>query len=81
MDPAPAPYTIRVEGHLGPTVLSAFPEMQPQRHGTHTVLTGLLDRSALYGVLAVMETLGLDLLEVRRLTPDRPSPEPGSCQC
>jgi hypothetical protein len=78
MDPAPAPYTIRVEGHLGPTVLSAFPEMQPQQHGTHTVLTGLLDRSSLYGVLAVMETLGLDLLEVRRLTPHRPSPEPGS---
>jgi hypothetical protein len=29
------------------------------------VLTGLLDRSALYGVLAEIEALGLDLLEVR----------------
>jgi len=30
------------------------------------VLTGLLDRSALYGVLAEIEALGLDLLEVRK---------------
>jgi hypothetical protein len=34
------------------------------------VLTGQLDRSALYGVLAEIEALGLDLLEVRQLTPD-----------
>jgi hypothetical protein len=71
MDPAPAPYTIRIKGHLGATVLSAFPAMTPRRHGAHTVLTGQLDRSALYGVLAVIETLGLDLLEVRRLAPER----------
>jgi hypothetical protein len=70
MDPAPAPYMIRIHGHLGATVLSAFPALEPHRHGVHTVLTGLLDRSALYGVLAEIEALGLDLLEVRRLTPD-----------
>ena len=34
--------------------------MAPRRHGAHTVLTGLLDRSALYGVLAEIEALGLD---------------------
>ena len=45
MDPAPAMYTIRINGHLGAMVLSAFPAMMPQRHGTDTVLTGLLDRS------------------------------------
>ncbi len=73
MDPAPALYMIRINGHLGATVLSAFPAMAPQRHGTHTVLTGLLDRSALYGVLAEIEALGLDLLEVRQLTADRRS--------
>ena len=71
MDLASALYTIRINGHLGATVLSAFPAMAPRRHGTHTVLTGLLDRSALYGVLAEIEALGLDLLEVRRLTPER----------
>ena len=59
---------IRINGHLGGMVLSAFPAMTPRRHGTGTVLTGLLDRSALYGVLAEIDALGLDLLEVRRLT-------------
>ncbi len=74
MDPAPALYTIRINGHLGATVLSAFPAMAPRRHGAHTVLTGLLDRSALYGVLAEIDALGLDLLEVRQLEQDRKSP-------
>ena len=68
MDPAPARYTIRIQGHLGPNVLFAFPDLVPQCHGTHTVLTGSLDRSALHGVLAEIEALGLDLIEVRRLT-------------
>ncbi len=77
MDPAPALYTIRINGHLGATVLSAFPAMAPRHHGTHTVLTGLLDQSALYGVLAEVEALGLDLLEIRKLAPQRRSPESG----
>ena len=77
MDPAPARYAIRIHGHLGATLLSAFPELVPRRHGARTVLTGLLDRSALYGVLAEIEALGLDLLELQKLTPDRTSPEPG----
>jgi hypothetical protein len=58
-------------------MLAAFPALAPHHHGAHTVLTGLLDRSALYGVLAVIEALGLDLLEIQKLTPDRNSPEPG----
>jgi hypothetical protein len=77
MDPAPAPYLIRINGHLGATVLSAFPAMAPHHRGGHTVLTGLLDRSALYGVLAEIEALGLDLLEIRKLAPDRTSSEAG----
>lgn len=77
MDPASARYTIRINGHLGATVLSAFPALVSQRHGAHTVLTGLLDRSALYGVLAEIEALGLDLLELRQLEPQRRSPESG----
>jgi hypothetical protein len=77
MDPAPALYTIRINGHLGATALSAFPAMASQRHGEDTVLTGLLDRSALYGVLAEIEALGLDLVEVRQLTRKSKAPEPG----
>jgi hypothetical protein len=77
MDPAPALYSIRIRGHLGATLLSAFPALASRQHGAHTVLTGLLDRSALYGVLAEIEALGLDLLEVRQVILDRESPGSG----
>ena len=40
-----------------------------QRQGPETVLTGMLDRPGLHGVLAEIEALGLDLLEVRQLEP------------
>jgi hypothetical protein len=73
MDPAPAPYMIRIKGHLGATVLSAFPALAPEHQGACTVLTGLLDQSALYGVLAEIDALGLDLLEIRKLRQDRKS--------
>jgi len=76
MDPAPTPYMIRIDGHLGVTMLSAFPGLASQWDGAHTVLTGLLDRSALYGVLAEIDALGLDILEIRQLTPQR-KPQPG----
>jgi hypothetical protein len=63
-------YAIRVNGHLGAMLLSAFPAMVPEQHGSITVLTGMLDQSGLHGVLAEIEALGLDLLEVRQLRRD-----------
>jgi hypothetical protein len=61
-------YAIRIGGRLGATALSAFPSMVSELKGGETVLTGLLeDRAALFGVLAQIEALGLDLLEVRRI--------------
>ena len=77
MDPAPALYAIRIKGQLGATALSAFPAMVPWQHGDDTVLTGLLDQSALFGVLAEVEALGLSLLEVRQLTRHRRPPQSG----
>jgi hypothetical protein len=77
MDPAPVRYAIRIHGHLGATVLSAFPALVPQHVGADTVLTGRLDRSALYGVLAEIDALGLELVEISQLTPQRRSPESG----
>jgi hypothetical protein len=74
MDSAPAPYTIWINGHPDAAVLSDFPALVQQHRGAYTVLTGLLDRSALYGVLAAVETLGLDLIEVRRHPARRSSP-------
>jgi hypothetical protein len=71
MDPASARYTIRISGHLGPTLLSAFPALAWQRQGPETVLTGVLDQPGLHGVLAEIEALGLELLEVRQITEPR----------
>jgi hypothetical protein len=62
-----ARYVVRINGHLGATLLSAFPTMAWRREGTHTVLTGTLDRPGLHGVLTEIEALGLELLEVRQL--------------
>jgi hypothetical protein len=68
MSPASARYLIRIDGHLGVTLLSAFPALASERQGSETVLTGTLDRAGLHGVLAEIEALGLDLLEVRQIT-------------
>jgi hypothetical protein len=61
-------YEIRVGGHLGRLICTAFPELQAVVRGGDTVLSGVLaDQAALYGVLAQLEALGLELIEVRRL--------------
>jgi hypothetical protein len=73
----PALYAIRINGHLGAMLLSAFPAMVTQQQGPVTVLTAVMDQPALYGVLAEIEALGLDLLEVRQLSEGPESPEPG----
>jgi hypothetical protein len=68
VDAPPGLYTIRVRGRLGATALSAFPTMVSELKGGETELTGLLeDRSAVFGVLALIEALGLDLLELRQI--------------
>ena len=70
---APRLYTIRIRGRLGATALSAFPTMAYELTGGETVLTGLLeDQSAVYGVLAQIEALGLELLELRQIRPPPP---------
>jgi hypothetical protein len=63
----PVWYEIRVRGRLGGMLLDSFPDLSAQADGTETVLTGpLVDQAALYGVLAQLEALGLELLELRR---------------
>jgi hypothetical protein len=76
MHPGSAVYSIRIRGHLGATLLSAFPAMVSEHQDPVTILTGRLDKSALYGVLAEIEALGLDLLDVHQLPPEGQSPEP-----
>ena len=68
-------YQIRVRGRLGRTMRAAFPALDAQVHDEDTVLTGVLtDQAALYGALAQIEALGLELLEVRRESPGGVTP-------
>ena len=61
-------YEIRVRGHLGAKMLRAFPALAAQTRGEDTLLSGCLqDQAAVYGVIAKLEALGLELLELRRL--------------
>lgn len=69
----PSLYTIRIRGRLGATALSAFPTMVAELNGGETVLTGVLeDQSAMFGLLAQIEALGLELLELRQVRPRPP---------
>jgi hypothetical protein len=68
----PMQLEIRIRGHLGETMLTAFPGLDAALLDGETVLTGLLpDQAALFGVLAQIEAFGLELLEVRRDRQDR----------
>jgi hypothetical protein len=72
-DSQPQRYQIRVRGRLGETIRYAFPDVQARTRSGDTVLTGVFaDQAALYGVLAEIEALGLELIEVRRLPPHWP---------
>jgi len=75
-DPQPQPqhYRICVHSRLGAMICCAFPDLEAQARGDDTMLTGVLaDQAALYGVLAEIEALGLELIEVRRVPPHRPN--------
>jgi hypothetical protein len=64
----PLYYEIRIRGLLGDTLLGAFPGLHAEVQGRVTVLAGSMpDQSALYGVLAQIEQLGLELLGVTSL--------------
>jgi hypothetical protein len=64
----PGLYMIRIKGRLGATALSAFPTMVPEPTGGDTVLTGFFeDQSAVFGALAQIEALGLELVELRQI--------------
>jgi hypothetical protein len=61
-------YEITVRGRLSDRVLVAFDGLVATPAGADTVLGGAIaDQAALYGVLERVESLGLELLEVRRV--------------
>ena len=70
--PARALYQLRVEGAIPPDLLRDLDGLRVSVEPAETVLSGTLpDESALFGVLVRIHSLGLKLLEVRRLTDPR----------
>ncbi len=64
-------YEIRIAGTLPPEALLAFESLTAVAP-VETVLCGSLpDQAALYGLLARLETVGAQVLEVRRLREHR----------
>jgi len=76
MDPVPARYAIRVNGHLGATTLSASRRWR-RTCTARTPFSRDCSIDRLCGVLAQVEALGLDLVRARQLESERTSPESG----
>lgn len=71
----PSNYEIRVVGVLPPEALIDFERLTASVEPVETVLHGpLRDQAALNGLLARLQTFGVQVLEVRRLH----DPDPGS---
>ena len=61
-------YEIRVSGVLPPEALLDFERLTASVEPVETVLHGpLRDQAALHGLLARLETFGIQVLEIRRL--------------
>jgi hypothetical protein len=72
-----AEYTFRVTGRLTPRLLAALDPLEANGAATDTLLVGrVTDRAALHGIIARIEALGLELVELQRLPP---RPATGSC--
>ncbi|MEW2353589.1 hypothetical protein [Spirillospora sp. NPDC029432] len=64
----PGGYEIRIRGRVSAAFQSAFEDLAVTVNPAETVLRGRgLDQSGLYGVLARVHELGLELIEIRRL--------------
>jgi hypothetical protein len=60
-------YEITIRGRLSPAMSAAFDGLTAAPAGADTVIRGdIADQAALYGVLDRVESLGLELLDVRR---------------
>ena len=64
----PTHYEITVRGRLSAALAAAFDGMRAQCLATQTVLFGeIADQAALFGLLDRVQSLGLELVEVRRV--------------
>ncbi|MDT0387891.1 hypothetical protein [Streptomyces sp. DSM 41921] len=61
-------YEIRVEGQMSETLAKVFPELDHVMMAGQTVLFGpVVDEAHLYGLLSRFQSLGLRVVEMRRL--------------
>jgi hypothetical protein len=74
-------YEIRIKGRLSDSLLTAFEGLTATVEPVETVLYGPVeDQSTLHGLLDRVQSLGLELVEIRRLPtapeelPDEPEP-------
>ena len=69
----PSYYEIRVSGSVPPEALLDYERLTASVEPVETVLHGpLLDQAALHGLLARLETFGVQILEVRRVHGQNP---------
>ena len=68
-------YEIRIKGRLSDSLVAAFEGLTASVEPVETVLHGpVQDQSSLHGLLDQIQSLGLELVEIRRLP--TPSDEP-----
>ena len=68
---APAGYEIRIQGRLSDSLSFVIEDFTASVQPAETVMRGeLRDQSELHGVLQRIQSLGLELIEVRRLPGD-----------
>jgi hypothetical protein len=65
---APTGYEIRIKGRMSDSLTGAFEDFTASVKPAETVMRGeLRDQSELHGILDQIQSLGLELIEVRRL--------------
>ena len=60
-------YEIRIAGRLDDATLAAFAGLEVTYRDEETLITGQFDQAALHGMLEMIRSLGLHLLEARRV--------------
>ncbi len=69
-------YEIHIKGRVSEQLLSVFEGMEASEQSVETVLRGpVADQAALYGLLDRIQALGLELIEVRRVSEPEPPQE------
>ena len=72
----PTDYEIRIKGRLSDSVSGAFQDFTTAVKPAETVMRGeVRDQSELHGVLERIQSLGLELIEIRRLESDSDRPQ------